>query len=118
MGDPAYQVRQIGRLLDIHDDGDTQARINESLQKALDDMQHRQANGEKAKASLVITVAMEAHSKGVSVSLGHELKLPKTPPAKTEFFVDDDNTLTTKNPRQREMFGGKGMASHGNTAAG
>ncbi|MBP7337683.1 hypothetical protein [Niveispirillum sp.] len=118
MGDPAYQVRALSRLLDIHDDGDTQAKINESLQKALDDMAERQQNGEKAKASLVITVAMEAHAKGVAVTLGHELKLPKRPPAKTEFFVDDDNTLTTKNPRQREMFGGKAMAPHANSSAG
>ena len=113
MGDPAYQIRAISRLLDVHDDGDTQAKINEDLQKALDELTQRQMDGEKAKGSLVITVAMEAHSKGVSVTLGHELKLPKRPPAKTEFFMDDDNTLTTKNPRQREMFGGKG-----NTAAG
>ncbi|MFY8092214.1 MAG: hypothetical protein ACOVN0_01915 [Niveispirillum sp.] len=118
MGDPAYQIRTISRLLDVHDDGDTQAKINEDLQKAMDDMVDRQQNGEKAKAKLVITVDLETTPKEVTVTLSHELKLPKRPAAKTVFFMDDDNRLTTKNPRQREMFGGKGMSTHGNTAAG
>lgn len=118
MGDPAFQIRTISRLLDIHDDGDTQAKINEELQKAMDDMVERQQNGEKAKAKLVITVDLEATPKDVGVTLSHELKLPKKAPAKTSFFMDDDNRLTTKNPRQREMFDGKRMAPTGNTAAG
>lgn len=118
MADKAYQIRSIARLLDIHDDGDTQALINQSLAKAMDDMVTRQQNGEKAKAKLVITIDLECSPKDVTVALSHELKLPKRPTATTSFFLDDEKCLSTQNPRQREMFGGRLMNPNGNTAAG
>jgi hypothetical protein len=117
MGDPAFLVRSVHRLLEIHDDGDELARINEDLSKAMDEMSTRHQDGEKAKAKLTITLDLETHAKGVTVAVSHELKLPKRPPAKSEFFVTEDNQLTTQNPRQREMFGGRDMNRGGVTAA-
>lgn len=118
MSDAAYQVRSVHQLLEIHDDGDTLAKINEAFQKGLDDMADRQQSGEKAVATLVLTIKMEASPKDVQVTLAHELKLPKRDPAKVSFFVTDDNRLTTRNPRQREAFGGKEMGPRGSTLAG
>lgn len=118
MSDAAYQVRSLHQLLEIHDDGDTLAKINEALQKGLDDMTARQQAGEKATATLVLTVKMEATAKDVAVTVAHELKLPKRDPAKVNFFLTEDNRLTTRNPRQREAFGGREMGRHGSTIAG
>lgn len=118
MAEAAYLVRSVHRLLEIHDDGDELARINDSLGKAMDEMSGRHSDGEKAKAKLTITLDLETHAKGVTVAVSHELKMPKRPAAKSEFFVTDDNQLTTQNPRQREMFGGRDMVRGGVTAAG
>lgn len=118
MSDAAYKVRSIHQLLEIHDDGDTLAKINEAFRKGLDDMTERQQAGEKAVATLVLTIKLEASPKDVAVTLAHELKLPKRDPAKVSFFMTDDNELTTRNPRQREAFGGREMGPRGSTIAG
>lgn len=117
MSDPAYLVRSVDKLLALHDDGDELKRINEDLAAAMEEMAVRHGDNEKAKAKLVITFDMETHNKGVSIAVSHELKMPKRPANKSEFFVTDDNQITTQNPRQREMFTGRNMNAGGVTAA-
>jgi negative regulator of genetic competence, sporulation and motility len=118
MSDAAYEVRSLHRAMEIHDDGDTLAKINETFQKMMNELIDRQMSGEKATATFNISFVLKAHQKGVDVAITHEAKMPKKAPTVTAFFVTEKNTLTTKNPKQREFFDGKGMSRAGNTSAG
>ncbi|HYE49988.1 MAG TPA: hypothetical protein VEB20_10400 [Azospirillaceae bacterium] len=119
MSNAAYEVRSLHRLLEIHDDGDKLEEINTDLREVLSKVTEAAQGGTKAVGSLTVTLAFQGHAKGVDVAITHVTKVPKKQPAKSSYFVTETgDTLTTKNPHQREMFGGKAMSHTGQTTAG
>lgn len=79
--------------------------LNEVLGDALGKLAERvNATSAKAKGSITITFALVAETNGtVRVDPDVKTKLPEALRETDVFFIDGNNGLTRRNPRQREL---------------
>lgn len=108
MSDPtnnAYEVRSLARLIGIVNDGDSLA-ADEDYHKLMARLsEHVERHGSATRGSITLKLDISADPKGVDVVLTHAFAIPKSPTAKTRFFVTDrGDDLTAKNPNQKTMF--------------
>jgi hypothetical protein len=115
----AHDITSVHRLLEIHDDGDKLAEVNEDLTKLIREINDAVSNGAKGTGSITLTFALTHTGKSMDVVITHAVKAPKKQPAKSSYFLGEDgDVLTTRNPHQREMFAGRQMDRGGVTQAG
>lgn len=106
----AYQVRHLARLIETHDDGDTAAELNRMMAEAVEAATaHAAEHGGVGKATLTVTVSLEADAKGVAVSIAGKSTLPRRPNLKDRFFVTADGHLTRRNPNRGTLFEGQDL---------
>lgn len=118
MPNPAYDITSVHRLLELHDDGDTLAKLNADFSKLVADTADVAGHQGKAIGEITIKMRIGVDSKKAAVRIEHTVKPPKQPAAETALFVaDDGKALTTQNPRQREMFDGAQIGPRGKNAA-
>lgn len=68
------------------------------------------------QGSVTLTIKFDPDPKTGAMRLSHDIKtkVPKKKPMASLFFVCEDNTLSRRDPRQREMFDGSTGEVYGN----
>lgn len=107
MGDPAYEVRTVDRLVAVLNSGDDGAEATRLYRHAMDTIaEYVREHGGKHKAVVTLKIALEADPKGVDVSMEVAATLPKRPKQKERFFMTPENALTLQDPMRDTMFPG------------
>lgn len=97
--------RQFTAVLGAVDDGALVVDLNKQLAELVGDMENAAGTGKNAKAvgSITVTIALRKDGPVYDVSGAFAVKSPKQPRSKAQFWVNEDNTLTRRDPRQMDM---------------
>lgn len=107
MGDPAYEVKTVDRLIAVINAGDDGEEATRLYRHAMETIaNYIQEHGGKHKAVLTLKISMEGDPKGVDVSIDVACTLPKRPKQKERFFMTPENALTLQDPMRETMFPG------------
>ena len=116
MGEPAYEVRTIDRLLAVLNQGDDNAEATRQYRQIMDRLANNiHEYGGKFKAELTLTVSFEADAKGIDVSVSVKSKIPAIPKIKERFFQagDGTNVLSLQDPARETLFAGVDLGRRG-----
>lgn len=107
MGDPAYEVKTVDRLIAVLNSGDENAEATRLHRSIMDRLASNITDhGGKHKGQLVLTIDYIADAKGLDVSVTAKAKIPGKPVIKERFFMSDKNELTLQDPARDSMFSG------------
>lgn len=110
MGDPAYEVKTVDRLIAVLNTGDDGAEATRQYRNIMDTLaNYIQEHGGKHKGELALKIAFTADAKGLDVQMDVASKLPKRPVIKERFFMSPENTLTLQDPGRDSLFPGADM---------
>jgi hypothetical protein len=107
MGDPAYEIRTVDRLVAVlnqGDDGSEATRHYRDIMARLAELQ--QEHGGKHKGQLTLTFDFAGDAKGVDVTLTVKSKIPGRPILKERYFLSETNVLTLQDPARETLFPG------------
>jgi len=107
MGDPAYEVKTVDRLVAVLNTGDDGAEATRQYRNIMETLAgYIQEHGGKHKGELTLKLSFNADAKGLDVQMDVSYKLPKRPVIKERFFMSPNNTLTLQDPARDSMFPG------------
>lgn len=110
MGDPAYEVKTVDRLVAVLNSGDDGAEATRQYRTIMDTLaSYIQEHGGKHKGELTIKFGFTADAKGLDVQMDVTSKLPKRPIIKERFFMSPGNTLTLQDPARDSLFAGSDL---------
>ncbi len=110
MGDPAYEVKSVDRLIAVLNTGDDGAEATRQYRNIMDTLaSYIQEHGGKHKGELNLKIQFTADAKGLDVQMDVTSKLPKRPIIKERFFMSPENVLTLQDPGRESFFPGVDM---------
>ena len=109
--DRAYELPNLARLIEAHNQGDDHAEFTAKMREVLSRCSnHIQEHGGAAKGQLTLTIDFAVDAKGVDVAMQAKVAYPKPPVVKDRYFVTDQGDgLTLKNPNKGTLFEGNDL---------
>lgn len=107
MGNPAYELRSVTRVIQTLNHGDDLRAVDAFYQQLVGTLVDRvERFGGKHKGEISFKLMFVADEKGIDVALISGKKEPARPVLRERFFATEDNVLSVQDPARGELFEG------------
>lgn len=116
INEKAYEVQGVAHLLQVNNDGDDGARINDDFRRLMSAVtEHVGEHGGEAKGKMTIVIAVAADARGIDITVSSTAVLPPHPKCKMRYFATDKGDgVTLRNPNRETMFPGADLGRRRN----
>ena len=93
-------IRDASTVIGLLEDGALTADLSKKLSETIETLRERAGHSGTAKGSVTLTLNLMVDGSMIDIDAAMSAKVPPEPRRKSIFFVAEDGSLATENPKQ------------------